>query len=236
MRDVSGEYLDAVAGLIAQFKEGQRHEISAASELVVRSIAAGGRAWAAESDHVVAREATFRAGGFVAVERLPFEWGGTPVPEGSWEAAGTFPRSSDVALLASSSGADANSVELLVRCQQRGVKTIAFVVQEFASDPRITAEHPSGRKLGDLADVVLDLGGAYGDAHVDIEGLAERVAPTSGVLGAAACWAIFAGAAARLVAEGKPPLIYSSVSLPGGPAAFEAMRRAYTETGMGVRR
>ena len=63
----------------------------------------------------------------------------------------------------------------------------------------VVVEHPSGARLVDLADIVVDIGGRVGDGIVDLRGVDTPVGPTSGVVLCAAAWAILVGAAERLV-------------------------------------
>ena len=72
--------------------------------------------------------------------------------------------------------------------------------------------------LREIADVVIDNGGATGDAAVEIEGFAQRVGPTSTVVGAAALNAVVAEAAERLVARGIQPEVFLSSNVEGGDA------------------
>ena len=81
----------------------------------------------------------------------------------------------------------------------------------------VTSRHPSGLRLFELADVVLDNHGEVGDAAVAIEGLSQRVSPTSTVVGAVMLNSIVAALVQRLVDEGMehPPVFYSA-NLDGG--------------------
>jgi uncharacterized phosphosugar-binding protein len=69
-------------------------------------------------------------------------------------------------------------------------------------------------RLADVADVVIDNGLPPGDALVGLPGTALRAGPGSTALGAALLQALFAEVAARLAAEGVPP-IYLSANMPG---------------------
>jgi uncharacterized phosphosugar-binding protein len=76
---------------------------------------------------------------------------------------------------------------------------------------------PGLPRLLDIADYVLDNAARLGDAAVDIPGLAEAVAPTSTITGAALIHAAWAGTAEKLVAAGHVPDVWASVNrgLPG---------------------
>ena len=89
------------------------------------------------------------------------------------------------------------------------------------------SRHPSGKRLFELADVVLDNHGDVGDACVEIDGLEQKVAPTSTVIGAVMLNSIVAAVAQELVDRGmeKPPIFYSA-NLDGGD---ELNQRLYEE-------
>ena len=53
---------------------------------------------------------------------------------------------------------------------------IAIVSEAYRED---TSRHPSGKKLRDVADLVLDNGVCHGDAAVEIAGSDMRVGPIS---------------------------------------------------------
>ena len=96
----------------------------------------------------------------------------------------------------------------------RGIPVIAIVSRAHASSG--SARAAGATNLQDVADVVIDNGGAPGDAAVAIDGFAQRVGPTSTVVGAAALNAIVAEAAERLVAQGIEPDVFLSSNVEGG--------------------
>jgi len=71
---------------------------------------------------------------------------------------------------------------------------------------------PGLPKLPEIADYLLDNGGRFGDAALDIAGVAERMAPTSTIVGAALIHAIWAEVGERLVARGHAPEVWGSVN------------------------
>ena len=74
-------------------------------------------------------------------------------------------RPQDVFVLISSSGVNGSIVEMATLVKERGHPLIALTSVRHSS--QMTSRHPSGRKLLDLADVVLDNGAPYGDAVLD---------------------------------------------------------------------
>ncbi|MGH9903871.1 MAG: sugar isomerase domain-containing protein, partial [Pyrinomonadaceae bacterium] len=116
--------------------------------------------------HLVADEAFFRAGGIAAVnpildERLIFLKGAlesTRAERESGLAGALIEReeitAGDVAIIISNSGRNAAPVEMALGMKARGAGVIAItnLRQSRASAPR----HPGGKRLYELADVVVD--------------------------------------------------------------------------------
>ena len=89
------------------------------------------------------------------------------------------PRSrEDVFVVASQSGINGSVVELALLVKQRGHHLIAVTSVEHTA--RVAPRHPSGHRLADLADVVLDNGAPYGDALLPTDG-GGRVCAVSSV-------------------------------------------------------
>jgi uncharacterized phosphosugar-binding protein len=123
-----------------------------------------------------------------------------------------------------------------IAARDAGLTVIGLTCVAYERDPDVVVEHPSGARLVDLADILIDVGGDVGDAVLDIAGLDERFAPTSGAVLVTLAWAILAGAAERLASAGTPPIVYRSVQLPGGEALFHERKARYERTRSGVDR
>ena len=83
----------------------------------------------------------------------------------------------DVMIVFSASGLTAVPIEIAIGAKARGLPVIAVtsVAQSLAAEPA----HPTGTRLLDHADVVLDLCTPPGDAMVTLEGSATPVGPIS---------------------------------------------------------
>ena len=84
-------------------------------------------------------------------------------------------RAGDVLVVASNSGGNAVVGELAALARARGVPVIAIVSRAHATSK--ASRSAGGPNLQDIADVVIDNGGAIGDAAVGIEGFGNRVGP-----------------------------------------------------------
>lgn len=127
----------------------------------------------------------------------------------------------DLCWVISNSGRNALVVELALEARRHGVAVIALTsVQHSTSVP----PSPGLPRLLEIADYVLDNCGRLGDASLGLPGLAEPLAPTSTIVGAALIHAAWAGAAERLVAAGHVPEVWGSANR--GPAAAPAQQAA----------
>ncbi len=133
----------------------------------------------------------------------------------------------DTALVASSSGCNVVPVEMAEGFKQRGIKVVAIVSKKHCAASR--SQHPTGRKLPDLADLVLDTGAPVGDAMIKVPGLATPVAPGSTIGGCLLVNCLKAEVAARLTRAGKPPTVLTAGALVGAARASALFESAYDE-------
>src|SRR5215470_15573606 len=136
-------------------------------------------------------------------------------------------RPEDSALVISSSGCNLVPIEMAEGFQKRGLKVVVIVsLKHSQASP---SKHPSGKKMQDFADVVLDTGAPPGDAMVRIPGLETPVSPGSTVGGCLLVNAIKAEVAARLTAAGHPPKVLAGAAIVGAQRAAEIFEAAYDE-------
>jgi uncharacterized phosphosugar-binding protein len=133
----------------------------------------------------------------------------------------------DSALVASSSGCNVVPIEIAERFRERGLKVVAIISRKHSEAS--ASRHPSGKKLQDFADVVLDTGAPAGDAMVQVVGLETRVSPGSTVGGCLLVNCLKAEIAARLTKAGQPPLVLVSPAVVGAKKAGQLFEAAYDE-------
>ena len=237
-------YFEALQERIAAIA-ADTEPIEDAANLCADALAAGGAVHIFDSGHLVSHELINRAGGLVAFSRLAFSLnidnlvkaraGGEAAPELSFgyiqhvfEAGGL--RRGDVLFVGSVSGKTANVVELAIQARAHGLKVIVITALAYSS--KLTSEHPSGKHLYEVADLVLDNHAPYGDAMLTVEGLEYPVLPSSGIGAVTVLWAVVAGLIEEMLARGLTPTVYPSVNRPNGvelvnAANAEAMRKGY---------
>ena len=137
--------------------------------------------------------------------------------------------SDDAALVISSSGCNAVPIEMAEEFHKRGI-FVAALISRVHSDAS-TSNHPSGSKLQDHADAVLDTGAPVGDATVKVDGLETPVAPGSTVGGCLLVNSIKTEVAHRLTQAGQPPKVLTAGAVVGKERAAELFEAAYDEHG-----
>ncbi len=86
----------------------------------------------------------------------------------------------DVLIVISTSGIREVIIEMALGAKQRGLAVIALLSKAHCEQAK--PAHPSGKKLIDVADVVLDNGAPVGDSLLDLERAAHEVSGASGLL------------------------------------------------------
>jgi uncharacterized phosphosugar-binding protein len=231
-------YLSLTIDVLETLAATQMDAIERSAQAIATAIADGHRVFVAATSHVLHTELYLRAGGLAAVHPL-----GEPpdlsrpmltIEAGALRGDGDFlPEPGDVVLVGTNAGTDAGTVQVALAAGAAGCTVIGLTCVAYERWPDVVLEHPSRARLMDLADVVVDIGGAVGDAVVELESLDTSVGPTSGVALAAAAWAILVRAAELLVAAGLTPLVYRSVQIPGAEAVFRERMDVYARTRRG---
>ncbi|GID28188.1 UPF0309 protein [Paractinoplanes brasiliensis] len=177
----------------------------------------------------LAMEIAGRAGGLVPTNRIALRdivlYGGSPLSELAdpgverrtdiahrlYELAPIKP--DDAFVIASNSGINGAVVEMALLVKERGHKLIAITSAEHSAG--VESRHPGGRKLGEIADVVLDNGAPYGDATIPLPG-GGAVGAVSSITAALPAQQIVAEVVERLLAAGITPPVHLSDNVPGG--------------------
>jgi uncharacterized phosphosugar-binding protein len=234
-------YLSRTIEILETLAASQMEPIERSAQQIAKAIADGRRVFVAATSHVLHTELYLRAGGLAAVHPL----GETPdlsqpmltIAEGALRGDGDFvPQAGDVVLVGTNAGTDAGTVQVAQAALAAGCFVIGLTCMAYERWPDVVVEHPSGARLIDLADIVVDIGGVVGDGVVELPSLDTAVGPTSGVALTAAAWAILVRAAELLVERGLTPLVYRSVQIPGAEALFHERMATYARTRQGFTR
>ncbi len=237
-------YRERVNGVLGKIWETQMENIEKASEAMAETIAMGGLVHLFGSGHSVlpVQDMFPRYGsypGFRPLMDMRLMW--TNVI-GSGGAKGLLwlerregyaqvlfenepIRKGDVMLVFSHGGLNAVGIEVLLEAKKRGLATVA--VTSMDNYGKQEATHSSGKKLADVADIVIDNCTPAEDALVKIEGWKAPVAAGSTVAFITIAMAIVAQVAANLGAKGQAPPVFVSPNVQG--IAPDQMNRVYLE-------
>lgn len=152
-----------------------------------------------------------------ALERLP-QLGSTVVAE-----SGVGEK--DVLFLISNSGRNSVPIDAALEGKKRGAVTVALT--SMAHSSAVTSRHPSGKRLFEVCDYVLDNCGVYGDACINLPGLTQAISPTSTVLGAAVVNLVMTETARLLLERGITPPVFASANTDQGDQANKAVIAEY---------
>ncbi len=133
----------------------------------------------------------------------------------------------DVMIVHSVSGRNTVPIDVALRAKEKGAKVIVLTGMEMTAS--VTSRHPDGLKLCDTADVLLDNAGCVGDAAITVEGVPERVAPTSTSVACALLNAMMAEAVDMIVKAGGIAPVFVSANLDGGDEHNKEMMKKYGE-------
>jgi uncharacterized phosphosugar-binding protein len=137
------------------------------------------------------------------------------------------PAPGDALVVFSHSGINPVVLDVALAGRERGSAVVG--VTSIAHSSAVESRHSSGKRLYEVADVVVDTGAPLGDAVVHIEGLEEPVSAVSTVLVVAVMQAIVAETAAILVGRGVPPHVEVNLNLPRETSAREHNDAGYEE-------
>ena len=133
----------------------------------------------------------------------------------------------DLLIIHSVSGRNGVPVEMALEARRRGVYTAA--ITNLTTSRASASRHPSGQRLFEVCDLVIDNCGCIGDAAIDIEGFRGKTAATSTVTGAAIVNAFCAEVVGLYVANGLEPPVFMSANVDGGDKYNEKMMERYKD-------
>ena len=214
-------YLDLCISQLADVRDRSAQAIDSAARAVADAIQNDRGYFLFGSGHsgLIAQEAFWRAGGLAPALPIqdPLEGDAERLPGYALRLLAHYDlQPGSVILIISSSGINPLPIEMALESKARGLTVIALTC--LAHSREVASRHPSGRKLHELADIVIDTHGLPGDAVLEMPSVPGRVGPTSTVLGAAIINAITVAAAAHLTARGIVPPVLVSSNLPEGDA------------------
>ncbi len=240
-------YLDAASGIIAKIQETQIEAIRRAAGVCADTIAADGLVHLFGTGHsrmfleeMYPRHGSFP--GFHPIVELSLTYHTDVVGANGQRQAMFIERVEglgqvimrnfvfsppDCFIIFSNSGINEVVIDVALEARRKGMPLIAVVSVEHCSVAK--PRHGSGKRLTDIADIVIDNCTPAGDALVRLEGLEDPVGPGSTIGGAAVTNALKVEVAERLVAKGKPPIVLTSSYFVGDEGSRERFESSYDD-------
>lgn len=219
MSNMINAYLSLCRRQLEQVEESSSEAIEQAANAVAQAIMEDRNYFLFGSGHsaLIAREGWWRAGGLGPAMPIPDPMGGDVERVSGIAIAYLMHydlQAGDVILVISNSGMNHLPIEMALECKKRGLTVIALTC--LAHTKSVESRHPSGKKLYEIADIVIDTQGAPGDAGLNLPDSELKVGPTSTVVGAAIVQAITARSAEIMLSQGFAPPLIVSVNTPAG--------------------
>jgi uncharacterized phosphosugar-binding protein len=241
MTDLTTQFFNEVQTRLAKLAQPNA-AIDKAVELCADALEAGGvmQAFGTGHSEAFAMEIAGRAGGLIATNRIALRVlvlrGGRPASDlGSAEferdpnigenLLALFPIDKrDIFLIASNSGVNGSILGVALAAKARGHKVIAVTSLDHTN--KVTPKHPSGKRLSEVADVVIDNLAPFGDSTMQLEG-GIGIGAVSSITAAFIAQRITFGVAETIRQRGKTPPVFLSANIPGGDEHNRALQDLY---------
>jgi uncharacterized phosphosugar-binding protein len=245
-RDVFGAFDEQVRTRLSELQSmAQSGGLDEAVEAMVGSIRDGGvlQAFGTGHSQAFAMEIAGRAGGLIPTHAIALRdtvlkgdrpasdlKGGllerdTNIANELWGLHEFHPE--DVFLIASNSGVNGSIVGIALRAKEEGHTVIAVTSLEHTN--AVTPKHPSGKRLAEIADVVIDNLAPFGDATVPVGDGGVLAGAVSSITAAYIAQLLTLATAARIQEAGETPPLYLSANIPGGDEHNDALKARYGE-------
>jgi uncharacterized phosphosugar-binding protein len=237
------DYVHALTPIMTAVTEQIDGPIQQAADLMAKALRANGVIQAFGSGHseALAMEIAGRAGGLIATNRIALRdlvlLGGESIEVlrgGELERDPSIarrlydlaePHPEDLFVIASNSGVNGSIVEFATVVKEKGHPLIAITSLQHTGG--MDSRHPSGKKLIDFADVVLDNHAPFGDSVLDLPNGGGKVCAVSSITAALIAQMLVAEVLRRLADAGEAPPVYLSANIPGGDEHNHALEARY---------
>lgn len=230
MTKLTDSYLTSLITLLERIRDQEAAVIKEAAKMIADAIVDGKRIFGFGCTHssLPIQDVVYRAGGLLvmnpifgpgiasldvrpapmtsALERLPgyaqAVLDNQPIEPG------------DILILISVSGRNAVPIEMAQLAHERDIKVIGVTSREYTDN--VESRHPSGKKMHDYADIVIDNYAPKGDALVEAEGFPIKFTPASGVTSNAVMHTLMTATIEELLARGITPPVAVAANVDGG--------------------
>ena len=233
------EYLSNIRRLLDQLENTQEQVIEQVAEACAECIYNGGLLYffGTGHSHMICEEPFYRAGGLASI--YPILESDLMLHEGAAKSS-SYERiqglgnvvvshtplgKGDVLFLISNSGRNCAIIDAALEAKKRGAITVAITSMNHTTN--VTSRHSNGLNLYQVCDFVLDNGGVVGDASVQLEGLKQKIAPTSTVLDVTLVNLVLVNTSELLLKKGMTPPVFTSANTDEGDSANKNILETY---------
>lgn len=234
-------YFTEIEKLMERIKKTQTKAIEKSAIQIAESIKNGGVLHVFGSGHGqgTSTDVFYRAGGFAPVNamldvNLSMYGGGSPKRSITLERLEGYAsiimlsydlRPNEIIIVLSNSGINAVPIEIAMQAKEKKLKVIAL--SNLGQSKNAVSRHSSGKKLYEIADMVIDSCVVYGDACVELSPDLPMVSAQSNVACCLILQMIMSETAAILLREGITPPILTSANVPGGDEKLDSIQKIY---------
>ena len=232
-------YLSNIRRLLDILENTQEQVIEEVSQVCAQSIFNGGLLYffGTGHSHMICEEPFYRAGGLASI--YPILESDLMLHEGASKSS-SYERieglgnvvishtpigKGDVLFLASNSGRNCAVIDAALEAKKRGAITVAITSMNHTT--AVTSRHSNGLNLYQVCDYVLDNGGVVGDASVELEGLEQKIAPTSSVIDLTLVNLVLVNTVELLLQMGMKPPVFTSANTDQGDSANKSILETY---------
>ena len=233
------EYLQNIRQLLDKLENTQEQVIDQIAEACAESIYNGGLLYffGTGHSHMICEEPFYRAGGLASIypifeSDLMLHEGASKSSDyerieglGNVVVSHTPLGKGDVLFLISNSGRNCAIIDAALEAKKRGAITVAITSMNHTT--QVSSRHSGGLNLYQVCDFVLDNGGIVGDASVELEGLPQKIAPTSSVIDITMVNLVMVNTVERLLAKGMTPPVFTSANTDQGDSANKGILETY---------
>lgn len=236
-------YNKTIDELLEKVRRTQRENIIMAGELIAGAVADGACVHVHDTGHIIDSELIFRGGGLILYKRLKYgltvenpvrkrdrsdlDTSMAGLAKYALRASGARP--GDVLILGSVSGRNLPVVDLALEAKAFGMTNI--VITSMSYSPQVESDHPSGKRLFEVADLVIDNCAPAAEAMIEVDGLPARFAAASGIAAATIMWSVSAVVIETMIKRGMTPGVLKSANFPGGNEFNKEVIEHYEEHG-----
>ena len=242
MTDYINDYFKKVQDMQKAVLDQQKVNIEKAGQLFAQTIKNGGTLWAFGASHagILAEELFYRTGGLALINplfnpTLMLNTRPTTVTSqmerlngfGNVILDGSAAKAGDTILLHSVSGRNTVSIDMAIAAKEKGLNVIVITNMEYTK--KVTSRHPSGKNLFEFADILIDNHGEFEDSSMLLDGMNQKIGPTSSVVGCMIVNMMVISTVDNLLKLGIEPPVFRSANVDGGDEANKFIFEKYKE-------